>query len=139
VSVPVERRGNPVVAFIVRVVVVAIALWVATWLIDGIELGGATTASKIGTLVVVALIFGIVNSVLKPILKILSCPLYVLTLGLFGLVLNALLFWLVGTFSSGLGLPFVVDGFWPGFWGAIVVSVVGFVLHLVIPDSLDRR
>ncbi|WP_181782579.1 phage holin family protein [Pseudonocardia pini] len=138
-SYPTERRGNPVVAFIVRVVVVAIALWVATWLIDGIELGGATTASKIGTLVVVALIFGIVNSVLKPILKILSCPLYVLTLGLFGLVLNALLFWLVGTFSSSLGLPFVVDGFWPGFWGAIVVSVVGFVLHLVIPDSLDRR
>jgi putative membrane protein len=139
VSVPVQPRGNAVVAFVVRVVVVAVALAVAVWLVDGIELGASSTGGKIGTLLVVALIFGIVNAVLKPIIKVIGCPLYVLTLGLFGLVVNALLFWLVGTLSSAVGLPFVVEGFWPGFWGAIVVAVVGFVLHLIIPDGIDRR
>ena len=134
-----EREGSWVLAFVVRVVVVAIALWVATWLVDGIELGGTTTGARLGTLVVVALIFGLVNAFLKPVIKILSCPLYILTLGLFGLVVNALLFWLVGTFASRIGLPFVVDGFWPGFWGAIVVAIVGFVLHLLIPDRFDQR
>ena len=138
-SIPVQRPGHPVVAFVVRVVVIAVALWVAVWLVDGIELGGATTGGRIGKLVLVALIFGIVNAVLKPIVKVLSCPLYVLTLGLFGLVVNALLFLLVGWLSNRFGLPFVVDGFWAGFWGAIVVSVVGFLLHLLIPDSIDRR
>ncbi|MCW0215767.1 MAG: phage holin family protein [Pseudonocardia sp.] len=134
-----ERPGSPVLAFAIRVVVVAIALWIATILVDGISLGGSTTAARVGTLVVVALIFGIVNAVIKPVIKVLSCPLYVLTLGLFGLIVNALLFWLVGTLSSNLGLRFTVDGFWPGFWGAVIVAVVGFVLHLLIPDSLDRR
>ncbi|GAA4547768.1 phage holin family protein [Pseudonocardia xishanensis] len=138
-SVPVARPGHPVVAFVVRVVVIAVALWVAVWLVDGIELGGATTGSRIGTLVLVALIFGVVNAILKPIVKVLSCPLYVLTLGLFGLVVNALLFLLVGWLSRSVGLPFVVDGFWAGFWGAIVVAVVGFLLHLLIPDSIDQR
>ncbi|WP_245707281.1 phage holin family protein [Pseudonocardia oroxyli] len=138
-TVPVQPRGNAVVAFVVRVVVVAIALAVAVWLVNGIELGATSTGGRIGTLLVVALIFGIVNAVLKPIIKVIGCPLYVLTLGLFGLVVNALLFWLVGTLSSGVGLPFVVEGFWPGFWGAIVVAVVGFVLHLIIPDGIDRR
>lgn len=133
------QRGSWVVAFLIRVVVVAVALAVAAWLVDGITLGGATTWSRVGTLVVVALIFGIVNAILKPVIKVLSCPLYILTLGLFGLVVNALLFWLVGTFSSRIGLPFEVAGFWPGFWGAIVVTIVGFVLHLIIPDRFDRR
>jgi putative membrane protein len=134
-----DRPGSPILAFVIRVVVVAVALWIATILVDGISLGGATTQARVGTLVVVALIFGIVNAVLKPVIKVLSCPLYVLTLGLFGLVVNALLFWLVGTLSRNVGLPFDVAGFWPGFWGAVIVAVVGFLLHLVIPDSLDRR
>jgi putative membrane protein len=134
-----DRPGSPILAFFIRVVVVAVALWIATILVDGISLGGATTQARVGTLVVVALIFGIVNAVLKPVIQVLSCPLYVLTLGLFGLVVNALLFWLVGTLSSNVGLPFHVAGFWPGFWGAVIVAVVGFLLHLVIPDSLDRR
>ncbi|GAA1878796.1 phage holin family protein [Pseudonocardia ailaonensis] len=133
------REGNWVVAFLIRVVVVAVALAVASWIVSGIHLTGATTGSKVGTLIVVAVIFGVVNAVIKPVIKVLSCPLYILTLGLFGLVVNALLFWLVGTFSSRVGLPFEVDGFWAGFWGAIVVAVVGFVLHLIIPDRLDRR
>ena len=126
-------------AFVIRVLVVAASLWVATVLVDGIELGGSSTGTRVGTLLVVALIFGVVNAVVKPLIKVVGCPLYVLTLGLIGLVVNALLFWLVGGLSGAVGLPFVVDGFWPGFWGAIIVAIVGFVLHLVIPDRLDGR
>lgn len=126
-------------AFVVRVLVVAASLWVATVLVDGIELDGSTTSSRVGTLLVVALIFGVVNAVVKPLIKVVGCPLYVLTLGLIGLVVNALLFWLVGALSDAVGLPFAVDGFWPGFWGAIIVAIVSFVLHLVIPDRVDGR
>lgn len=127
------------VAFVIRVLVVAASLWVATVLVDGIELGGSSTGTRVGTLLVVALIFGVVNAVLKPLIKTVGCPLYILTLGLIGLVVNALLFLLVGWLSSSVGLPFVVDGFWSGFWGAIIVAIVGFVLHLVIPDKVDGR
>ncbi|MDN5915829.1 MAG: phage holin family protein [Pseudonocardia sp.] len=126
-------------AFVVRVLVVAASLWVATVLVDGIELDASSTSTRVGTLLVVALIFGVVNAVVKPLIKVVGCPLYVLTLGLIGLVVNALLFWLVGSLSDAVGLPFVVDGFWPGFWGAIIVAIVGFVLHLVIPDKVDGR
>jgi putative membrane protein len=125
-------------ALTIRVAVVAVALWVATVLVDGIELTG-TTSAKIGALIVVAIIFGLVNAVLKPLIKIVGCPLYVLTLGLISLVVNALLFLLVGWISTSVGLPFAVEGFWSAFWGAIVVGVVAFVLHLIIPDRLDQR
>lgn len=126
-------------AFAVRVLVVAVSLWVATVLVDGIELGGSSTTARIGTLLIVALIFGVVNAVVKPVIKTLGCPLYLLTLGLIGLVVNALLFVLVGWLADLFSLPFTVDGFWSGFWGAIIVAIVGFVLHLVIPDRVDGR
>jgi putative membrane protein len=126
-------------ALVFKVAVNAVALWVATVLIDGIELGGRDETTRIITLLVVALIFGVVNAVLKPIIKTVGCAFYLLTLGLIGLVVNALLFLLVGWLSGQVGLPFEVDGFRAAFWGAIVVAVVGFVLHLIIPDSLDER
>jgi putative membrane protein len=77
--------------------------------------------------------------VLKPLIKVVGCPFYVLTLGLIGLVVNALLFLLVGFIAQRVGLPFAVDGFGAAFFGAIVVAVVGFVLHFVIPDRYDQR
>jgi putative membrane protein len=126
-------------ALAIRVAVVAVSLWVATVFVPGIDDTAGTTGSRVGTLVVVALIFGVVNAVLKPIIKVVGCPFYVLTLGLIGLVVNALLFLLVGYIAGGIGLPFSVDGFGPAFVGAIVVAVVGFVLHFVIPDRLDHR
>jgi putative membrane protein len=126
-------------AFVIRVAVVAVSLWAATLIVDGINYTASSTAGSIGTLVAVALIFGLVNAVLKPLIKVVGCPFYVLTLGLFGLVVNALLFLLVGAIADGIGLPFTVDGFWAAFLGAIVVSVVGFVLHILIPDRLDQR
>lgn len=127
------------VAFAIRVAVIAVSLWVATLVVPGIEVAAGDAGAQVGTLVVVALIFGLVNAVLKPLIKVVGCPLYVLTLGLIGFVVNALLFLLVGAIADGLGLPFTVDGFGPAFVGAIVVAVVGFVLHVAIPDRLDRR
>jgi putative membrane protein len=127
------------VALVVRVVVIAVALWVATVIVPGIDVGATSTSTGIGTLLAVALIFGIVNAVLKPIIKVVGCAFYVLTLGLIGLIVNALLFLLVSAIADSLRLPFSVDGFWSAFLGAIVVGVVAFVLHFLIPDRLDER
>ncbi len=126
-------------ALVIRVVVIAAALWIATLVVPGIDVSAGQTSTQVLTLVAVALIFGVVNEVVKPLVKVVGCPLYVLTLGLFGLVVNALLFMLVGFLASGIGLPFAVGGFGAAFVGAIVVALVGFVLHVAIPDRYDRR
>ncbi|HEY9413954.1 MAG TPA: phage holin family protein [Pseudonocardia sp.] len=126
-------------ALVLKVAVNAVALWIATLLVDGISLGGSNQSTRIVTLVVVALIFGVVNAVLKPIIKTVGCAFYLLTLGLIGLVVNALLFLLVSYLSGLAHLPFAVNGFVAAFFGAIVVSVVGFVLHLIIPDRYDEN
>ncbi|WP_137811646.1 phage holin family protein [Gandjariella thermophila] len=116
---------------LVHLLITAAALWVTTAL-PGIELGGGSQAARIGTLLVVALLFGVVNAVVKPVVKVLGCAVYLLTLGLIGLVVNALLFLLTAWLAGKLQLPFHVSGFWPAFWGAIIVSVVSFVLHLAL-------
>ena len=116
----------------VRVFVNAVALWVAVVLVGGVDIDARTTAGKLGTLLVVAVIFGLVNAVLRPVVLVLSCPLIILTLGLFALVANALLFWLTAAVSNALGAPFHVDGFWAAFWGALVVSIVSWVLSLFV-------
>jgi putative membrane protein len=126
-------------AALVRIAVVAVALWIATLVVPGIGVTAATPATRIGTLVGVALIFGVVNAVVKPVVKLLGCAFYILTLGLFALVVNALLFLLVGYVADAVGLPFTVDGFAAAFFGAIVVGVVSFVLHVAIPDRIDQR
>jgi putative membrane protein len=126
-------------ALLIRIIVIAISLWVTTLIVPGIEVTATTTGTGIGTLIGVALIFGLVNGVLKPMIKVVGCLFYVLTLGLIGLVVNAQLFMLVGWIADGLGLPFTVAGFLPAFLGAIVVSVVGALLHLIIPERADRR
>lgn len=126
-----------VVAFIVKVIVTGVAVWVATLLVPGIEVGGSSTGAMLGTIALVGLIFGVVNAVLKPIIKVIGCLFYIVTLGLIAFVVNALLFMLVGWLAGVFGLPFTVDGFWPAFWGAIVVGIVSWLLHLIIPDRLD--
>lgn len=129
---------DAVIPIVVRVAINALALLAAT-LVPGIELGSSSTAGKIGTLVAVAVIFGIVNAVLKPIIKTIGCGFYLLTVGLIALVVNALLFLLVGWLAQQVGLAFSVDGFWAGFWGAIIVAVVSFFLSVIIPDKYDKR
>src|SRR5215204_348297 len=125
------------VRILIRIVVNAVAVWVATLLVGGIDVTAETVGGDILTLLAVGALFGLVNAVLKPIALLLSLPLLILTLGLFALVVNALLFWLIAAISDGLGLPFEVDGFWPAFWGAIVVSVVSWLLSVVVKDRDD--
>ena len=125
------------VGILVRIVINAVALWAAAWLIDGVDVTAEGTGGKIATLLAVGTIFGLVNALLKPLALLLSLPLLILTLGLFALVVNALLFWLIAGISDWVGLPFEVDGFWSAFWGAIVVSVVSWLLSLVVKDRDD--
>jgi len=122
---------------LIRVLITAVALAVATALVPGIELRGDTTLSKVLTLIVVALIFGIVNTFLKPIIKAVGCLFYILTLGLIGLVVNGLLLWLASWVAGKLKLPFHITGFWPAFWGAIIVGLVSWLLSLI--DDRIRR
>lgn len=115
-------------AILVHVLITALAVWITTAL-PGITLGGQDTATQIVTVLAVAIVFGIVNAVLKPVVKTLGCLFYVLTLGLIGLVVNALLFWFTSYLAGALKLPFHVDGFWPAFWGALIVTIVSGTLH----------
>jgi len=124
---------------LVRIAVVALALWVASNVVPGIQISGSSTALLIAELVGVAAIFVVVEELVKPVIKTLGCLLYALTLGLIGLVVNALLLMLVGWLADRLGFPFVVVGFWGAFWGSIVVAVVSEVAHLLIPNRLDNR
>lgn len=120
---------------LIRLVICAIALWVAEAVLDGIELTAGGTAERALTLLAVAAIFGVVNAVLKPLIKVLGCAFYVLTLGLFALVVNAGLLMLTSWVAGELDLPFHVDWFWPAFWGAIIVGVVSWLLSLFVSDD----
>jgi putative membrane protein len=129
---------------VIRIVVTAIALGVAAWLVPGIIVGGYhltghvidnTRLDKAVTLLVVAIIFGVINWTLKPIIKTLGCGLYVLTLGLVAIIVNGLLLWLVSYVAGDLSLPFHITGFVPAVEGALIVGVVSWVLHLVLGDE----
>ena len=120
--------------FLIRIVVSAIALAVAAAVVPGIAVTTASLESKTLTLIAVALIFGVVNAILKPIVKTVGCVFYVLTLGLIALVVNALLLWLTSYLAGKLKLPFHITGFWAAFWGAIIVGVVGWLLSVVVRD-----
>jgi putative membrane protein len=124
--------------FIVRVVVNGIALWVAAWLVSGVHLadGNESTTTQVVTILLVALIFGVVNAFVKPIATLLSLPFVVLTLGLFLVVLNALMLELVAWVSGLVGLSFSIDDFfWDAVLAAIIISIVSWVLSLVLPDD----
>lgn len=123
--------------YVIRVVVSAAALGVAAWAVPGIQLHGGSDASKVGTLLAVALIFGIINAVLKPVIHMIGCAFYVLTLGLAALVVNGLLLWLASVVAGDLTLPFHVTGFVAAVEGALIVGVVSWVVHLVVGD--DKR
>ncbi|GII92738.1 phage holin family protein [Sinosporangium siamense] len=121
------------IRFVVKTLIVAAALWVATQLVTGITVGGSTTAKGIGTLIVVALIFGLVNAVIKPIVQVVGCAFYVLTLGLFAFIVNAGLLLLTSWIAEQINVPFHVDGFIPALFGAIIIAVVSWILDLIIP------
>jgi putative membrane protein len=111
-------------SLLLRVVVTGLAVWLAAFLVPGVRLTDGDAVEQIAVVLVVAIIFGLVNAVLGGVLRTLTLPLTLLTLGLFALVVNALLFWLTGAIASALELPFEVDGFLAALLGAIVVSLV---------------
>lgn len=117
-------------SFTIRLLVNAAALWVATRIVPGVSFDGDWLA-----FFGVALTFGVVNAVIRPVTWVLAFPFILVTLGLFLLVVNGLMLWLTSAVSSSLGLGFHVDGFWSAFFGALVVSVVGTMLTAVLRDS----
>ncbi len=118
---------------LIRLAATAFAFWLATLLIPGISLDSASATETVTTLVLVAVIFGVVNAVLQPIIKTVGCGFYLLTLGLIALVVNGLLFLLTSWIAGQAGLPFHVDDFWPAaLLGALFVSLVTWLLGLVL-------
>ena len=117
--------------FILRLIVDAVALYAAVALINGIVPQNPNWLSFLW----LALIFGLINAILKPILIVAGCPFIILTLGLGSLLINTLLFYLAGEIGARFGVGFTVAGFWPAFFGALVVSVVSFFLGAFIKDD----
>ncbi len=120
-------------AFLARAAITGLALWVVTLLVPGIEfVGGDSDAQKIGIVLVVAVIFGLVNAFIKPIVAVLSLPLYIVTLGLFHVVVNALMLWItawITEHTTHWGLQ--IDKFWwTAVWAAILLSFVGWVFSM---------
>ncbi|MGW6480857.1 phage holin family protein [Streptomyces sp. NPDC055059] len=123
--------------FVVKTIANAGALAVAVWLLDKITLPGDSTGKKVGTLIIVALLFGLVNFLVKPIVKVLTFPLFILTLGLITLVVNALMLLLTSWLAEQFDLSFHVEGFWTAVLGGLIISVVSWALNVVLPDDKD--
>jgi putative membrane protein len=126
-----------VVKLLVRWVITALALVVAAWLVPGIRVAGSAWIAY----AVMAVVLGLVNALVRPLLKFLTCPLILLTLGLFTLVINGITLWLSAGLSNvvaqgmGLSIAFYVDSFWAAFLGALIVSVVTLVLSSLVKEE----
>lgn len=121
--------------FVVKTIANAGALAVAIWLIGNITLEGGSTGRKALTLILVALIFGLVNFLVKPVVQLLTFPLFILTLGLITLVVNALMLMLTSWLAYVFDLSFHVEGFWTAVLGGLIISVVSWALNVVLPDE----
>ena len=123
---------------LIRLATKSVALLISTLVLPGITLEG-TVLKRVITLVLVAVIFGVINAVLRPIIKTVGCFAYVLTLGLIALIVNGALFLLTSWIAGQLDLPFHVDKFWPtAVIGALLVSVVSWILNLIVPDGDNK-
>ena len=120
--------------FLLRVVVNALALAAATWLLSGITVTGDNAGQQLVTLLLVGVVFGVVNAIVRPIVTILSIPFIILTLGLLMFVINALMLLLTSWLSGQLGLHFHVDGFWTAVLGSIIISVTTWLIELVVDE-----
>ncbi len=121
---------------ILRWAINAVAIWAAIALLrgNGIDI----QASGYVPIIILGLIFGLLNALVRPVIELLTCPLIILTLGLGTLLINTLLFWLTGVIGNQFNAGFTVDGFWPAFWGALIVSLVSMVLTMLLRDELKR-
>ena len=115
---------------LLRWIINAVALAVAATIVSGIHVDGGWLV-----LALVALIFGLVNALIRPVVALLTCPLIILTLGLFTLVINAAMLLLASWIAGLLGIGFMVDGFWPAFWGGLVISIVSIILSMLVHEG----
>ena len=120
---------------LIRWIINAVALWVALNYVPGIHHEITGWLPILG----LAFIFGLVNALVRPLLNFLTCPFIILTLGLGTLLINTLLFWLSGQVGEYFGVGFSVEGFWPAFWGALVVSLVSVVLTVFVKDDGEGK
>jgi putative membrane protein len=120
--------------FFLRLLVNMAALWVATRVVSGVTYDGGWLP-----FIGVAIVFGVVNTIVGAIAKVLTFPIIIVTLGFFLLVINGLMLWLTSRISEALDLGFRVDGFWPAFWGALVVSIASTLLGWMIGDRHRHR
>lgn len=120
--------------FLIRLAINAVALYAAIYLLNGNGLTPQT--SNWLDFIWLALIFGIVNALLRPLLVVMSCPLIILTLGLGTLLINTLLFYLAGLIGTNFGVGFTVSGFLPAFLGALIVSVVSYILSMILREEM---
>ncbi len=126
--------------FVLRLVANGVAIWLTSLWVTGIEVTQVDTpAGQILVYAVVALVFGLVNAIIKPVVQILSIPFYIVTLGLFTLVVNALMLMLTGWITEFTRWGLSVDGFWTAVWGGLLISVISFVVDLVLPGTADRK
>lgn len=120
---------------ILRLAINAVALWAAITYVPGIHAEELSWPAILG----LAFIFGLVNALVRPLIELLTCPLIILTLGLGTLLINTFLFWLTGLIGSNFDIGYTVDGFWPAFLGALVVTVISVVLTLFVRDESRSR
>ncbi|MFE7800645.1 phage holin family protein [Nocardia sp. NPDC057440] len=124
---------------LIRLIINGVAIWLAAAWVDKIEILSPdnSTTQKVITVLVIAAIFTVINALVKPIVKLLSLPLVIVTLGLFLLVINALMLWLTAKITETTEYGLRVDGFWAAVWGGVIISVVNWVLGILVPDGDD--
>ena len=122
---------------LVRIVVNALAVAAADAIVDGIRVGSGTVEQRVVVLLGVAVVFGLINAMIRPVVRLLTLPLTVLSLGLFTFVVDAFMLTLTAWVSERLDLAFQVDGFVAALLGALVISVVGFLINLVLPERYE--
>ena len=127
-------------AFLVRVLINGVAIWFATLILPGLTIvGGDSNWETLGIILLIALVFGLVNAIVKPIVAILSIPLYILTLGLFTIVVNALMLMLTAWITEATDWGLRIDNFGVACWGAIIISIVSLVLSVLLPGPRVER
>jgi putative membrane protein len=127
---PLRQPRPPWQQLLLRWAISSLSIFAAVLVVPGIEFSGP--GWHIG---VVALVFGLLNALLRPLIYLLTCPLVILTLGLFGLVINAVLLGLTSALADQLNIAFHIDGFWPAFWGGLVISIVSTLLSVLAGDT----
>ena len=122
------------IKFFFRWVINAVALYAAVWIVPGIEYLGSWTG-----ILTLALIMGLLNALVRPLLKFLTCPLIILTLGLFTLVINTVMLLLTSSIGQSFGIPLTVDGFWSALLGSLVISIVSIIMSIIFRDELKGK